>query len=276
MIKSDHQQLSVSLLNTGKLGSILSKKLQKQGVFVQEGYRFLNKEQDIQASHSASFEVRVSKEGVQGDIESLLKTTVCVISLPFKRSLKDPFEYLCYIEKLMPYFKSSGLKQVVFCSSTSVYAKKNGYYNEQSALDQNSPRARVLKQVEDLIQTLNIKVCILRLAGIWSFKRAQFRQLNKPIEGPNVLLNLVHEKDVIDAIYACIESKASGVFNVCAPSHPSRLAYYSALANSLALPKPQFVENEEAKLPQNRCIDGSFLHKSIGFSYKYAEILSEF
>ena len=88
--------------------------------------------------------------------------------------------------------------------------------------------------------SLNIPISILRLAGIWSLTRAQFRRLDAPIEGPEVLLNLVHEEDVLSAITTCIETKATGLFNICAPHHPTRQAYYSALASRLSLPKPHF------------------------------------
>ncbi len=73
--------------------------------------------------------------------------------------------------------KNTTVKQVIYISSGSVYGDKQGeWVDETSCLDTDSDYGQVLVEAENIILGLNredIKVCLLRLGGIYTRKRVR-------------------------------------------------------------------------------------------------------
>jgi hypothetical protein len=51
---------------------------------------------------------------------------------------------------------------------------------------------------------------------------------------------LIHQQDVINLIQLLIETKITGVFNVCSSEHPTRKEYYTSAAKTFNLGKLLF------------------------------------
>ena len=137
MIKLN-KKTKIAILNTGWLGAGLASALQNQDSSLHLGYRQLLKKEP------SSFQIVVSKEGVEGDVVSFLDVETCVVTLPFKRSFVDPFDYVDWMDHVARALEKSPVKYVIFSSSTSIYPKLAGHYNEMDTLAQDE-RANALR-----------------------------------------------------------------------------------------------------------------------------------
>src|SRR5690606_15302388 len=84
---------------------------------------------------------------------------------------------------------------------------------------------------------------VIRLGGLIGPGRHPGRFFSGKKNVPNGMapVNLIHLDDCIGLIEAVIEKNIwNGVFNACAPQHPSRQEFYSNAAKSAGLPLPHF------------------------------------
>lgn len=116
--------------------------------------------------------------------------------------------------------------QVVYTSSTGIYKNSNGFVDENSMTDSSSS----IFSIEELLQNNRKQnLVILRLGGLIGPERHPIHFLAKKSvnENPNQAVNLIQQSDVIEIVMLFIESKKSGIFNLCSNEHPSRKDYYS-------------------------------------------------
>jgi nucleoside-diphosphate-sugar epimerase len=132
---------------------------------------------------------------------------------------------------------------VIHISSTGIYKNSDGLKDENSEIDST----KGVYQSEDFLQKNNHQnLTILRLGGLIGPKRHPVHFLAKKTvnENPNQVVNLVQQIDVIRIVLYFIESKKSGIFNVCSPEHPTRKEYYNLAAKAFGLKSLSF-ENDE-------------------------------
>ena len=139
------------------------------------------------------------------------------------------------LERLRP-------KQLLFTSSTSVYAQTDG-----STVDENSPAepdretGRVLRDTEELV--LQHGGTVARLAGIYGPGRSVL--LRKFSTGEAVIeadgrrfVNQVHRDDIASALTTLAAANATGIFNVVDDEPLTQRAIYEWLAAHFGKPIP--------------------------------------
>lgn len=134
---------------------------------------------------------------------------------------------------------------LLFASSTSVYAQRDGeWVDESSPADPARETGRILREAEDLV--LSRGGIVVRLAGIYGPGRAAL--LRKFLSGAAVLdpsseryLNQVHRDDIATALLLLVKrgrTDEGAIFNV-SDNHPwSQRACYEWLASELGRPIP--------------------------------------
>lgn len=179
--------------------------------------------------------------------------------------------YVSAIETLVNSAIIFNVPKVIFTSSTAVYGEQNGEMTEDSPLEGVTASAQALIDAENWLHQLpNISVDILRLAGLVGEKRHAGRFLagKTGVKGAMQPVNMVHQDDVIEAILALLNQPEGGhIYNLCAPIHPTRQAFYTQAAKSLGLVPPEFIDpvNE----PEGKVINGNRICQEIGFEYQY-------
>ena len=146
-------------------------------------------------------------------------------------------------ERLVKALEESGIKKVIFISSTSVYPRHNKEYTEVDETIVN-----LLARVEQLfVKNHNFSTTIIRFAGLYGGKRHPGNWFaNKKIPQPNGFVNMIHREDCIKIIKTIIEQDVFGeTFNACANHHPRRKEYYINAKKALQKPAPEFEEGEE-------------------------------
>ena len=170
----------------------------------------------------------VSMDELIGNPAEVEDCNVLIVSVPPSADTTF-YEALDFVLKTLPINA-----QVIYTSSTGIYKNKNGLVDENSEIETTSK----VYQTEQFLLTRKFnKITILRLGGLIGPKRHPVHYLAKNTINscPHQLVNLIQQKDVIDLIQLFIETKITGVFNVCSAEHPTRQEYYTLAAKTFNL-----------------------------------------
>ncbi|MDF5713301.1 MAG: SDR family oxidoreductase [Rhizonema sp. NSF051] len=119
--------------------------------------------------------------------------------------------------------ETNSVKQLIYLSSCSVYGNKNGeWVNEASPVDTESEYNQVLCEAEQILLDLgreDVKVCILRLGGIYGVDRELTKRFEriagKTIPGSGeVFTSWIHLDDIIASVDFAQENRWSGIYNL--------------------------------------------------------------
>jgi nucleoside-diphosphate-sugar epimerase len=203
---------------------------------------------------------------------TLPETAVYVINIP-------PSRIENYAEKMVQLFARipTTVRQVLFCSSTSVYTDNEGIVIETDVAPgealpagtadptrHGTPRS-VLLEAEGHAAG-HPATTILRLAGLIGGDRnpARFLSGRQGVAQPEAPVNLTHLDDIIDVADALVRLGITGeVFNVCASAHPTRKAYYTDAAARAGLPPPGF---DDADVRGGKLVDSTKIETYTGLS----------
>ena len=188
---------------------------------------------------------------------------VCAIPPRSRHSESNYPETLTAALKLS---KTLNAKGFLLCSSTGVYDQEAGVYTESNDISCTNERQIKLYEAEEQVLSQDGKV--LRLAGLLGPNREPGRfvagkELNTSSQQ---VVNMVHQQDVINAIFAVIEHWQVGqnIYNVVNPSHPTKADYYAEKCVQHGGELPRFTSNDKAE----RKVVGSAI-EALGFSYQY-------
>ncbi|AIJ06770.1 MULTISPECIES: SDR family oxidoreductase [Edwardsiella] len=207
------------------------------------------------------------------DLAQLLSVDALVITLPASCGNDEGMGYRQSVRQLVDSALAYGVARIIFLSSTSVYGAARGEVNEDSPLQPNTLAGQALTDLERWLHDLpNTSVDVLRLAGLVGEGRHPGRFLagKTDLPGGNVGVNLLHRDDAIAAIMLLLAQPQGGhVYNLCAPQHPARRAFYPPLARALGLTPPAFRSDDDATA--GKAIDGTRISHELGFVYRYSD-----
>jgi nucleoside-diphosphate-sugar epimerase len=131
---------------------------------------------------------------------------------------------------------------LLFTSSTSVYAQKDG-----SAVDESSPaeprheKGKILRETEELV--LAAGGIVARLGGIHgphrSFFLSRLLEGRTPAKGNDRLINQIHRDDIVSALLLLADRRAEcrgEIFNVVADEPVKASAAYEWLSTEVKMP----------------------------------------
>ena len=245
------------VLGAGWLGHTLCVNAQKAGWQVQGTHR-----SDV---HKFDFERQFILENDQLTHQIDLQDAywVCAIA---PRSRHNESNYPDTLTAALKLSKGLNAKGFLLCSSTGVYDQEHGVYSENSDISCTNERQIKLYEAEEQVLQQDGKV--LRLAGLFGPNREPGRfvagkELNTSSEQ---VVNMVHQQDVINAIFAVIEhwSVGQNIYNVVNPAHPTKAEYYALKCLQQGSEMPRFASDEKAE----RKVIGSAI-EALGFTYQY-------
>jgi nucleoside-diphosphate-sugar epimerase len=187
----------------------------------------------------------LNETSIEGDLR-FLDVPILIVTLPFKRSLTDPFSYLRQIQQgVRPLSEQKcQVPWIIFTSSTSIYRPSSSPITEDDLVVPMTDRQAALYQAEQAIIQSGLPYTILRLGGIYGPGREIGKySLNKSQiqDGP---MNMVHRDDVVNVIREIIAKNATNqIFNVVSDDHPRKSEVYTRLAKKLGLFPPEFCQN---------------------------------
>ena len=269
----------IAILGCGWLGLPLAKSLLLKEYEVKGSTTSESKLDVLRNAGILPFQIQLEAHQIIGSIEDFLKETdVLIIDIPpGLRREKSSLEEMTFVNKirtLVPFIEKSGIKKVIFVSSTSVYT--DGFpiveITEETMPNPDTESGKQLAIVEALLQSnLNFKTTVIRFGGLLGDDRhpAKFLAGRTNVENPDAPLNLIQREDcigIIEKILNQVEYDNWGAtFNAVAPQHPTRKAYYHKKAQILNLPLPTFAEDSESK---GKMISSKKVETILGYSFQ--------
>lgn len=237
----------ISILGTGWLGLPLSKNLVQQGYIIKGTTTSINKFEKISDEGIQPFLISLTEASPEGDINAFLKgSEILIINIPPGLRRDPDSNFIAKIQNLIPYVERSGIKKVLFISSTSVFTDSEAFplITAETLPNAHSNAGKQLIATEQLLQNnTDFETTILRFAGLFDKRRHPATMLSKRknIKNPLAPVNLIHRKDCIGVTKKILETDSwSHVFNASSPNHPPKAEYYSKICKALGLPIPNY------------------------------------
>jgi nucleoside-diphosphate-sugar epimerase len=274
---------TIAILGCGWLGLPLAKSLLSKGYVVKGSTTSEGKLEVLKNAEILTFQIQLEAQQIIGTIEDFLKeTNVLIIDIPpgLRSEISSSLEttFVNKIRTLISFIEKSGIKKVIFVSSTSVYA--DGFpiveITEETIPNPDTESGKQLAIVEVLLQSnLNFKTTVIRFGGLLGDDRhpAKFLAGKTNVENPNAPVNLIQREDCIGIIEKILKHTETSkqqdnwgeTFNAVAPQHPTRKAYYQNKAQILNLPLPTFAEHSESK---GKMISSKKVEIILGYSFQ--------
>lgn len=236
----------IAILGCGWLGFPLAKVLIANNYKVNGSTTSQEKLLLLSENKINSYLIALSENEILGNIDVFLENIeVLIIDIPPKLRGIIKENFIAKIENLISFIEKSGIKKVIFVSSTSVYNDENKTVTETDILNPETESGRQLLQTENLLlNNIYFKSTILRFGGLIGEDRNPIKMLagRENIANPDAAINFIHQEDCIDIIVKIIENKTfnNEIYNAVAPFHPTRINYYTKKALEYNLEVPKF------------------------------------
>lgn len=235
----------ISILGCGWLGFPLAKKLIDHDFIISGSTTSEEKIEQLSEANILPNLISIQNNEISGDVHNFMKNSdILIIDIPPKLRGDNTENFVEKIALLVPHITNSGIKKVLFISSTSVYGDSNEVITEESPLNPDTESGRQLVLAETLLQkNTNFKTTVLRFGGLIGNDRNPIKFLagRQNLDSPEAPINLIHQEDCIAIILKIIQQNAwEQTFNAVAPHHPSRAHYYTQKAIDLNLEPPTF------------------------------------
>jgi nucleoside-diphosphate-sugar epimerase len=253
----------ISILGCGWLGLPLAKALLENGFSVKGSTTSVEKLSTLKNLGIQPYLINLSPTLSNGEGDETIKafleaSKTLIIDIPpkLRGSEKDPssalrMTFVSKIRNLIPFIENSGVENVIFISSTSVYGDTSTALSvtEETALNPDTESGKQLVETEQLLlRNSSFKTTVLRFGGLIGEDRHPIKFLagRTNIENPNAPINLIHQDDCIGIILEILRQSQNNklewnvTFNAVAPFHPTRKDYYTQKAIEFNLPLPEF------------------------------------
>lgn len=264
--------MKIAILGCGWIGLEFGKLLKANNHEVKGSVTRMERMDQLHKAGIVPYAIKLFENGIQGDISSFLSgVDLLLVDIP-PGLRKDPdSNFLRKMRNLIPYIEKTGLKKLIYTSSTSVYKDTTEIpmYTEESDTDNGSNAAIQLRNVELLfLNNPNFDTSILRFGGLIGSDRHPVKHLSGKtgIKNGKAPVNLVHRNDCIAALALLMELKEdNGVWNLVYPEHPTREEYYTRVAREKGLAIPNF---EDSHMNKGKKVSSQKIIEQLGFKFE--------
>jgi nucleoside-diphosphate-sugar epimerase len=230
----------ISVLGGGWLGLPLAQYLQAQGYEVAVSRTTATGVAEVSHLGLSAFELALTAETALPD-GAFWHAPTLLITVPPQRG-KSEGEQLAQFAQLIERAQASGVQQVLYISSTSVYADNEKLATEESEPAPTKPGGIIVRRLEQLLQQETaFRTTVLRFGGLIGYDRlpnsaGAIQRRSRAVDTP---MNVIHRDDCVRIIYEIVRQRAwDEVFNACADAHPTRRDYYAAAARARSFMLP--------------------------------------
>ena len=258
----------ISLLGCGWLGFPLAKSLVSNGFTVLASTTTESKLEVLKKEGIDPYLVQFSEDVQLPDLKKFFNAETLIITIPPGRRDPNGFEnYRRMVQFVCKELPNSKVSKLILTSSTSVYADTNNVIYEFSNISPDTESGQLMAETENRLSRQDVNMISLRLAGLIGPGRMPGKFFAGKTQVPNGLapVNLIHLNDAIGIIHCLIDQNASGIYNGCAPDHPTREEFYTMAAQKAGLRPPEF-------LPQKtnwKIIVSERLESELNFKFKF-------
>lgn len=227
---------------------------------------------------------------IKGDNETALKSFVqaqelILLSVAPTRQLNgNTYEetYLHTAKNLVKVLQQvTTVKQLIYTGSYSVYGDKDGaWVDEETPLTPANRNGEILAQTEQVLMAASspdLKVCILRLGGIYGIRRELTKIFSRafgttrPGNGEN-FTNWIHLDDIVGAVDFALLKKLQGIYNLVSDRPLVSLEMLDRLSEKYDLPKVMWNPQEGEVSPYNAQVSNRKI-KAAGYKFIHPDVM---
>jgi nucleoside-diphosphate-sugar epimerase len=268
-MQPDGQRLSV--LGGGWLGLPLAQYLVAQGYAVQVSRTTAAGVQQVCELGLGAQEVNLATEAPLAD-GPFWQVPTMLIAVPPQAS-QPVAQQVAQYQRLVERLRASGVRHVLYVSSTSVYGEANAEVTEATPLAPQKPGGQVVRALEEVVQQEQaLQTTVLRFGGLIGYDRLP--TIGRRSRAADTPMNVIHRDDCVRIIHEIVRQGAWGeVFNACADAHPTRREYYAAAAQArgFALPDLGPVQAQPYKV-----VSSEKLKTTLNYQFLYPNPLAVF
>lgn len=261
---------NISILGCGWYGSALAKAFIADGLQVKGSTTSAAKLDELATMGIKPYLVNFLP-GEETYDDSFFDCDVLWIAIPPKSRGGEGALFIDKVKGIIRAIKLYEVPNVVFISSTGVYADSNQHVNEETDPQPNTDAGRILFEAENLFHAeTSFKTTIIRFAGLIGPARdpGRFFAGKKDIPNGDAPVNLIHLDDCIGLSKVILAQHAFGyLFNGCAPAHPTRADFYTRASANSGFEKPEFIR----ELKEWKVVESVNVERILG--YKYSALL---
>ncbi|WP_420459036.1 NAD-dependent epimerase/dehydratase family protein [Neolewinella sp.] len=209
---------------------------------------------------------------LSGPLEAFLRDcSALVVTLPPGGRRLGEEAITTYLAALAPLadFLTDEL-HLVYTSSTGVYGRAaEGRVTEATTPAPDTHSARAVLAAERWLSDRAARLTVLRLAGLFGPGRdpASFFACGRTVAQGDAPVNMIHQADAVAAIVHVITTGATGTFNVCAATHPTKRTFYGILSQRAGRDAPIFTAGGAA----GKIVDSTAL-RTLGWIPRYDDL----
>lgn len=233
----------ISIIGLGWLGEAAGLLLQTQGYQVLGSSTRLEKVELLREKGLDAVHFALDPDPQGTDYSRLFDSDILVVTLPPRSRQGDGEAYLQQLASLRDLIRGTGVKQVIFISSTGIYLNesKSSPYTEEEPINASNAGNSVLYKAEALMESPSTyQLTVLRMGGLMGADRipGTYFSGKEQVVG-HTRVNFIHQTDAVRMIAWVIqEGLWNQTFNGVAPEHPLRRKLYQHNASALGIPLP--------------------------------------
>lgn len=241
----NHKQISI--FGCGWLGLPLAELLLQKGNEVSGSTTTSEKLPILAEKGIKAFQINFADNAIPTDF---LQSDIWVVAFPPKSKSTDGNWYWQAIKRISELAENYRPTKMILLSTTSVYPDSCTTYTETFEMTElNTGNVSIFQAEQCVLKSTVEQKFVLRLGGLAGANRFLARHFSgkSDLKGGNHPVNLLHQDDAIHAIAHFIENEVeSGIYNVCSPTHPTRMELYTLDCQRFGLPLPHFKDEIES------------------------------
>jgi nucleoside-diphosphate-sugar epimerase len=180
---------------------------------------------------------------------------------------------------VLPHFSS--IKQLIYTGSYSVYGDRNGNcVDEETPVAPTHSNGKILRETEEVLlaaSSENLRVCILRMGGIYGLGRELVKIFGgvsgttRPGDGDDVA-NWIHLDDIVGSIEFANQHRLQGIYNLVDDAHLTSRELLDTLFEKHNLPKALWDNSIKSNRPYNAKVSNQKL-KDVGYHLIHQQII---
>ena len=259
----------ISVIGCGWLGLPLAIELVKSNYHVKGSTTKIEKLDELVQASIEPYHLMLSDE-LYVDDKGLFDSDIVVVNVPPGRGGDSIISsYRHKIIQLIDELKTHALENVIFVSSTGVYQNTFGTVDEAMICHPDKASGQAVLAGESVVINSGLPYTILRMSGLVGGKRqpGNWFKGRRDEPGGDTPVNMVHQKDGIDAIIKVIKSppRQSNVYNICADEHPIKKEFYAQQSENIGVESPTFLPGV---LP-HKLVSNEKFKSDFEFTYTY-------
>jgi nucleoside-diphosphate-sugar epimerase len=273
--------MNITILGCGYVGCAIAKSWQQNSSFVVTVTT--TTPERVPILQTLAHKVVVTKgNNLEGLKAALQNQDVVLLSVGAKGA--DVYEetYLNTAKTLVSVLQeNSHVKQLIYTGSYSVYGDHNGaWVDEETPAKPGNRNGEILKETEDVLLAAsneNLRVCILRLGGIYGVGRELMKIFSRvpgttrPGNGSDVT-NWIHLDDIVAAIEFVRQHQLQGIYNLVDDAYLTSKELLDTLLSTYNLPKVSWDDTSKSTRPYNAKVSNQKI-KAAGYQLIHPQII---